>query len=134
MPNISLRTNIISLWISWYFKKMPSEISKGWKNLLAFNLEYFSIPLLFRTLFTPWRRTAWEYPRGFDIKIYLENFISNIFSRFLGALMRLFLILGGIISEILIFFLGAIIILSWLFLPVLLVIGFIVGLRLLVYF
>jgi len=71
------------------------------------------------------------YGRGFDIGKYFETLISNLIFRFLGAAMRSFLIIGGLIFEVLIIFAGIIIFLSWLVLPAILILGLWYGFRIL---
>lgn len=115
--------------IYWQFWEMPKNILRAWKNFLLFNLEYFSIPLLLKTFFSPWHRYKWSYPRGLDIGKYLEIFISNLITRTLGMVLRSFLIFFAILTEIFIFLLGLIIFLGWLILPVLLILGFVFGLK-----
>jgi len=97
---------------------------------LEFNLNYFSITLLLKTFFSPWRRYSWSYGKGFDLGKFFETFFSNLISRILGALMRLFLIIFGIIAEIFIFVIGIIVIFGWIILPFLVIGGFILGVKL----
>jgi len=122
--------NIIFLWLAWYFIETPKQILKGWKNILSFNLNYFSIPLLFKTLFSYWHQYRWYYPRGFDIGQYLEVFFSNLISRILGAVMRIFMIVFGIVIEIIIFMIGMIVFVVWLTMPVLIVSAVLKGISL----
>ena len=124
--------NIFFQYLSWQFFDMPGEILKAWRNFLLFNLNYFSVPLLIKTLFSHWRRYKWSYPRGFDIGKYFEVFISNLISRILGAIMRIFLIIIGILAEVFIIFAGMIIFLGWLVLPILLILGLIFGFKILI--
>ncbi len=128
---VSQKRNIIFLWIIWYYFEMSNNLLDAWKNFLLFNLNYFSIPLLLKTFFSPWRRYKWTYSRGFDIKQYFETFISNLVSRILGAICRVVLILIGIVIEIFIFIFGSFVFLGWLILPVLLLIGLWFGFKLL---
>lgn len=123
MVTISIQKNILSQYLTWYFFDVPKEILKGWKNFLVFNLNYFSFFLLLKTFFSHWRQYKWSYGRGFDISRYAEAFFSNLISRILGAVMRSFLILTGIITEIFIFLIGGILFLGWIFLPVFIVFG-----------
>jgi hypothetical protein len=109
--------NIFFQWLIFQFFDAPKEILKAWRNFLIFNLNYFSIPVLLRTLFAYWRKYSWAYPRGFDLSKNLEVAASNFISRIIGALMRIILICIGIAVEIFIFFLGAAIFLIWLILP-----------------
>ena len=126
------KRNIISQWLTWHFCEVPKEILKGLRNFLIFNFHYFSIPLLARTLFSHWRRYIEYYPRGFDIKGWLRAFSGNMISRTLGAIVRTVTILVGLVVEFFILIGGVIIILVWLFLPILIIFGFYLGLRLLI--
>jgi hypothetical protein len=111
---------------------MPREILKGWKNFLLFNLNYFSIPLLLKTLFSHWKRYYWVRSRGFSFGEYFNVLFSNLMSRFLGALIRLFLIIIGLILEAFILISGLIIFLGWFILPILLILGLALGLSLII--
>jgi len=119
--------NVFLQYLAWQFLDVSKSILLGWKNFLKFGLNYFSVPLLIKTLFSHWRRYKWSYPRGFDIGKYFEVFISNLISRILGAIMRIFLIIIGILAEVFIIFAGMIIFLGWLVLPILLIFGLIFG-------
>lgn len=120
---VSQKQNIILLWIDWYYFEMSNNLFNVWKNFLFFNLNYFSIPLLLKTFFSPWRRYKWSYGRGFDPQQYFETFISNSFSRIIGAICRVVLILTGIVAELFIFISGLFIFFGWLILPALSLIG-----------
>jgi len=119
--------NIFFQWLSWHFFEVPKEILKAWKNFLKFDFNYFSIPLLAKTLFSHWRKYRWFYPRGFDFGKYIEVAFSNLISRLLGAILRIFLVFFGILVEVFIFFIGFFIFFSWLILPLLLIFGLILG-------
>jgi len=121
--------NIFFQYFSWHFIDVPRGILKAWINFLRYNLNYFSVPLLLKTLFSYWRRYRWFYPRGFDIKGYIETFFSNLISRVLGAVVRMVLIIVGLLIEIFIIFGGLIILIAWLLLPILLIGGLYFGFR-----
>lgn len=123
MTGISRKQNIFFQWIEWHFFDVPKNILLAWKNFLKFNMEYFSVPLLIRTLFSPWRRYLWTYPKGFDVWGTIETFSSNLFSRFMGIILRILLIITGLSIEVFILFAGTIIITVWMLLPVLLPVG-----------
>lgn len=131
MVDTFLQKNILFLWMQWNFFDAPKEILKAWKNFLLFNLNYFSIPILLKTFFSPWRRYLWSYGRGFDIKVYFEAAASNLISRSIGLIMRVFLIFIGLAIEIFIVLGGALVFLSWILLPFLLVGGLILGIKIL---
>jgi len=123
--------NIFLQWLSWHFFDVPRSILIAWKNFLRFNLNYFSIPLLLKTLFSPWRRYQFTYGKGFEIGRYFTVFFSNLIFRLLGAVMRGFLIIIGLLVEIFIIFAGFMVFLGWLILPILLIFGLYHGFRIL---
>jgi len=101
----------------WYYTKGVKNILLAWKNFILFSMEYFSIPLLFKTLFSPWKRDITKKPRGFDLKKIVEYITFNIISRAMGFFMRFFTILVGILFFILVIFIGAVVFVLWLVLP-----------------
>lgn len=114
---VSRKQNIIIIWLAWHFYEAPAFLFSVWKNYLLFVLDYFSMPLLLSTLFSPWRKTAWSYSRKFVIGEYLGNIITNTFSRILGAILRLVLIIAGIMVELLVAIMGAAVMVCWILLP-----------------
>lgn len=120
---ISSSRNILTTWFYWHFYEMAKFLLSVWKNYILFSMSYFSLPLLVQTLFIPWRRYQWVYPRGFDPWQYFEIFVSNVVSRVLGAICRVVLIIMGAASQLIIMFLGLFIIIGWLLLPFFILIG-----------
>ena len=131
MIEASPKKNIISKWLVWHFFEVPKKILQGFWNFLVFNINYFSISLLLKTLFSHWRRYRDFYGRGFDPKRYAQVFISNTISRILGALIRIVTILIGLIVEFFIFLGGIFLFLIWCFLPLIIIFLFFSGLQLL---
>lgn len=127
----SPKKNIILQWISWHYSEALKKIIRAFGNFLVFNFNYFSISILFKTLFSHWRKYRDFYPKGFDFKTYVRVFISNIVSRFLGSIVRIVAIAIGLIFEIFIFAGGAIVLAVWIFFPPILLLVFISGLELL---
>ena len=121
--------NIVLQYLIWHFSDVPREILRAWQNCLKFNLNYWSLVSLLKTFFSPWRKYKWAYPRGFSFGIYAEVFISNLVSRTIGAILRVFFIIAGIITEIFVFIIGAVVFLGWLILPALLILTFLLGFR-----
>ncbi len=121
--------NIFFQWIFWQFFEVPKNILKAWRNFLKFNLNYFSIPLLLKTFFSPWRRYKVSYGKGFDFGKYFEALFSNLIFRILGAILRSFLIFIGLLAEIFIILGGVIVFSGWLISPILLTWGLIFGFK-----
>lgn len=126
-----MTSNIVASFIYWHFIERSKSLLQVWKNFLFFSANFFSTPLLLKTLFSPWRRYNWSYPRGFDVGKYFETIISNLFSRIIGAICRSAMIIAGTIFQVFVLVTGAIIFLGWLFLPVLTLIGLLFSLGIL---
>lgn len=118
---LSLQNKIIVLqfW-SWYYTGAVRSLIKIWRNFIIFVREYYSIPLLLRTLFYPWRRDITKYGRGFSINNFLETFSFNLISRGLGFCVRLLTIVLGLICLSGVAILGALALIIWLILPLVL--------------
>ena len=118
-------------YLKWHYLEISKGILAAWQNYLKFYLNYYSIPLLLKTLFSPWRNYRWVINNNFVIQERIEVFVSNLISRLIGAMMRIFLIVFGFLIEITVIAIGLILFLFWLFLPLIMLIGFIYGLQLL---
>ncbi|MDD5144735.1 MAG: hypothetical protein PHW72_01270 [Candidatus Pacebacteria bacterium] len=110
---------------------MPREILEGWKNFLKFNLNYFSVGLLVKTFFYPWRKYKMSYGKGLDFQKNIEVFFSNLIFRLLGAIIRSGLIAAGLIAEVFVFFGGLIWLVLWVFSPIILLWGLYFGFKVL---
>ena len=121
----SNKQNIISVWFFWHFYEMPKFLLEVWKNYILFALNYFSLPLLVKSLIAPFRKYKWNYPKGFDIGGFFSTLISNVFSRLMGAIMRIVLIIFGIFFQIFVIFAGLIIFLLWILIPFIIIAGII---------
>ena len=129
MERAAERKIIFRKFIEWYFFEQPQAVFRGWMNLLKFNLEFFSIFLLLKTFFSPWKKYTWSYGRGFDLRRYAEAFVSNAISRGLGAVLRFFLIFMGLVTELFIFLLGFIGLLLWYTWPLFLIFLMVLGIK-----
>jgi len=129
MIEASQKIGIFSQWLIWHYIEIPKLLLKILKNYLVFNFNYFSIPLLLKTLFSHWRRYIEFYGRGFDLKRYFWAFSSNMISRTLGAIVRIFTILTGLVFEFFILVIGILIFLFWIVLPFILIFLLVAGIQ-----
>ena len=126
-----MASNLILDFSLWFLKAVPLAILKAWRNTVWFAFHYFSLPTLVLTLFAPWRRYSWSYKGGFSIGGYFEALASNLFSRVIGAVMRLPIIATGLIAVFLAFCAGAVVLVAWFLLPLIIFLSFSHGLRIL---
>jgi hypothetical protein len=118
------KQSIILTWLVWQFYEVPKFLIHAWENYILFALNFLSLPLLLKSLLAPWRRYRWNYPKAFDVGEFMTTLISNAFSRFLGFLMRIVLIVVGIIFQIFVIFAGIAVILLWILIPFIAIAGF----------
>ena len=117
-------------YFSWHY---GAALKKGliiWRNFLWFVAHFFSIGLLFRTLFSPWKRMHEYYGRGFDLGRYFETLIINVIMRLVGFFARSIFILAGLAVEAGTIILGALVFAIWLGMPLFLILCFSRGITL----
>jgi hypothetical protein len=127
------KKDILSSWILWHYVISLEKIYRQWKDFLKFNMDYFSIPFLLKTIFSPWKKYKISYGKGFDIAKIFEALTFNVFSRFIGAGIRTLVILFGLLSQFLIIFFGIFIILFWIILPLVTTFGIFILLQWLIF-
>lgn len=117
---------VLPYYFVWHYGRAYFDIKNVWKNLLAFIYNFFSIPLLLRTLFSPWQRISDGY--NLNTPLY-ETLIFNLLMRLIGAMVRLFVILIGLALLFLGVIFGIAFFFIWLCLPAILVVLFLWGLK-----
>lgn len=123
MIEIVKRENIIVEWVLWHFWEMPKFLVSVWNNYIMFAMNYFSLPLLLSTLFSPWRRNAWKFPKTFDLQEYANVIVSNIFSRIIGFILRFALIIIGSLFQVFVLIAGLLVVLFWILIPFIIAFG-----------
>ncbi|MDD3735087.1 MAG: hypothetical protein PHO31_01255 [Candidatus Pacebacteria bacterium] len=119
--------NIFSLFLEWYFVDLPSKIIDIWENFLWFFWRFFSIKDLTIHFFSPWRRQYFTYSGGFNIGEWFGNLVFNLFSRFMGMILRTILIVIGIVVEIIVVILGLLVFVFWIFFPFLIILSLLIA-------
>jgi ATP-dependent Clp protease ATP-binding subunit ClpC len=82
----------------WYYTKGILYYLDGWRDSIEGVLHYFSLGLLVKTLFDPWKRLIEvDSGAGFDFQKKFEVFSFNMVSRGVGFVVRIILFLTGLI-------------------------------------
>lgn len=117
---------IVGLLVWWY--------GPGWKKVgtilaqkAVVTEDYFSIDLLLKTLFSPFRQISADTLRGGTLGDKLRAAFDKLFSRLIGAAVRVILILTGCLWLLLNIIIDIGILLLWPLLPVLPLIGIILS-------
>ena len=124
-----MKKALLIQYLIWHFYDVPMETITGWKNFLIFTFNYFSIDILIFTFFSHWHKYSLKYGKTISPSWYFEVFVFNMMSRIIGMMLRIFLIMFGIISELFVFFFGIEFLAFWLLLPLILFFSFLYGLR-----
>ena len=110
--------------LSWWY-------GNGWfsriqiiKKQLAFSADFFSIGLLVSTIFAPYRQISAGEVEG-SINVQLHAFLDRLISRFVGAFVRTFMIIVGLVAMSIQIIFGVLLIIIWPILPLFFVIGLI---------
>lgn len=114
----TLGGSTIAVFIYWYFVVAPKNILGIWNNYLAAVMHYFSVPLLFRTLFSYWHRDLEGYERASDLGSYFAIFTINLLSRIFGFVVRIWTIFFSFIALLCVCLIGGICLLGWVAAPI----------------
>jgi hypothetical protein len=114
---------VMSLLRWWY--------TDGWRqrmrlvaNRLDGTIDYFSIDLLLKTLFAPFRQISAGKVDG-PLGVQMRALLDKLFSRVIGAFVRLIiLVIGGVVIGVQTV-LGVVILLGWMLVPLLPLVGII---------
>jgi len=116
-------------YLVWHYGKALLEFTAIYKNLINFVYNFFSIPILLRSFFAPWRRLGEEYPKDvLKIEEMASVLVINFLMRLVGIVMRTVLIVVGLVTLLLMIILYPVLVIFWLLLPLIVVLLFITGL------
>ena len=104
----------------WWYAEEPVYL---WRAIIITTRKIFhsfSVPLLFRTLFDPWKRDA-SSAENASIQTLYQIWLNNLVSRFVGFIVRLFTIFTGLLLTTAFFMLATLCFLAWLILPVIII-------------
>lgn len=110
----------------WYGRGLRLQIERLLNRVMSV-YDYFSIDLLLRTLFAPFRQISAGHVRG-PLAVQLRALGDRLFSRLIGAVVRCIMIVIGAAACIVILVIALLGLVLWLVAPVLPVVGFIISL------
>jgi len=112
---------VIGLMSWWYGRGWRDAAMRVGRRLM--NLEdYFSIDLLLKTFFSPFRQISAGRVQG-PLGVQMRAFFDRLVSRVIGAMIRLFTILIGLIAIVIYAVIGAAVLVAWALIPLLPIVG-----------
>lgn len=109
---------IFPYYLAWHYTRALRDFFTIWGNLLWFVYQFFSIKLLLKTLFSPFKRLKEQNTGGIlDFEGLFESLVINTIMRVVGFLFRSIVIVMGIISYFLAIMAGIIVFILWIALP-----------------
>ena len=113
-----LVTSLLHWWYTDGWRKQVFLVS----NRLEGTLDYFSIDLLLKTLFAPFRQISVGKVDG-PLEVKMRALIDKLFSRVIGAFIRLMIIIIGCVMIVFQLAIGIIMLIGWALFPILPFVG-----------
>jgi hypothetical protein len=124
--------SVIGHYFVWHYGRAISELTKIYRNLIAFTFNFFSVPTLVASYFAPWRRMGEDYPeKSVDLFDYFSVFLVNLIMRIVGLFMRTIVIILGMMATLLVIISYPLLLIFWIVLPFLVIITLAIGVGLL---
>ena len=111
--------------LAWWYGRGWASVGRNISKMTESVSRSFSIPLLLRTLFAPWRQIV-TYP-GAGLEAKFHALIDNMVSRTIGFFVRLVVLCSGLLTIGLTLLIGTAMALVWPVLPLLIPALFIKG-------
>jgi len=108
----------IAYMLGWWYSQGWAWIMHSIRDSLIAIEESFSVPILLKTWFSPWKQI--QTPSSF--RNFFQAAIDNLISRFIGALIRTFMLITAIFMMAGIAVFGLLSLLLWPIFPLLIVI------------
>lgn len=108
--------------LSWWYGAGYIQRTRLIRERMTSTIDYFSITLLLRTFFSPFRQISAGRVDG-PIGVKWQAFVDRLVSRCIGAVIRFFMIFIGMFMILLYGIIGAVSLLLWVFIPLLPIVG-----------
>lgn len=114
--------------LSWWYGAGWRGRAAAFRNKLAGTMDYFSIDLLLRTLFSPFRQISAGNVNG-SLSVQMHAFFDQLISRVIGAFVRSIMIIIGVMTLIVYGLIGLGLLILWAFIPLFPGIGLVLMLK-----
>jgi hypothetical protein len=123
---------VIHHYLLWHYGQAFGQIRHLAKNFWWFTIHFFSLPQLFRSLLSPWRRITTERGSRFNLEDLAGYLIVNLISRIIGTVLRSVIILLGLLVLVALLLGTLTLYLAWILAPFLIIANLYLAIKLLV--
>lgn len=111
-------------YIRWHYTRAVRNLISNEKNFIVFLYNFFSIKLLLQTFFYLWKGLGEKYQNNavMNFADSFGTFALNMLMRLIGAVIRFFVIIFGVISLVLGGLAAVVIFIAWIFYPLLILV------------
>ncbi len=111
--------SLLSWWYGLGWVKLMQKVTGRMHKVMAF----FSVGMLLGSLFAPFRQISAGRPIQGTVQAQLAAWGDRLFSRLIGAVVRLMLVFAGLVSALIVGVIGVVLLVAWPFIPALPIIG-----------
>lgn len=104
--------------LGWWYGAGWKQRAAMVKGRLAGLLDYFSLGLLLKTLFSPFRQISAGKVNG-SLNVQMHAFFDRLLSRFIGMMIRLVMVAVGVVAIIVYSVFGLVALVVWAVVPLL---------------
>jgi hypothetical protein len=112
---------IVGILSWWYGQGWRQRLVRLGEHLMA-SIDYFSIDLLLRTFFSPFRQISAGKVQG-PLGVQMRASLDRLISRIIGAMVRFVMIIVGVFAIAFHALLGSLLLIAWAFVPLVPIIG-----------
>jgi len=118
-------------YLAWWYAQEPIYLWQAVNAISNKILMAFSVPILLRTLFDPWKRDV-SYAENASLDVRYKIWLNNLLSRLVGFVVRFFTALTGMLFAASSFLILAAFFLVWLALPIIILFLLFNGLKVII--
>ena len=109
--------------LQWWYTRGWSGFVHGLVNKLRNMADFFSLGLLLKTLFSPFRQISAYASDNANIQQRIQEFFDKLLSRVIGAIVRIIVIISGIVTLTVMVIFGVILFIIWPLMPLMPIAG-----------
>lgn len=107
----------LAIFLGWWYGAGWANSFKAIFNRVSLVAQEFSLPILLRTLFEPWKQLTVYTGPGAPLDAKMRVLFDNLFSRFFGFVVRTMFIFICLIAVTVTFIAGIILAIAWPVIP-----------------